>query len=76
MTVKFPELRPLNVKLPFASAVVVLDAAPLNVTVVPLPMDDGLIVPEMLNDPDVDTVMPTPGVSIFPESSTERLRIV
>ena len=41
--------KPLKVKFPELSAVVVALAAPLSVTVAPLPPVTGLIVPEMLN---------------------------
>lgn len=43
-----PLAKPLNVKFPKLSAVVVALAEPLSVTVVPLPPAAGLIVPEML----------------------------
>jgi hypothetical protein len=40
--------KPVNVKFPEASAVVVPLAAPVNVIVVPVPLAGGLTVPEML----------------------------
>ena len=41
--------KPVNVKFPEASAVVVPLAAPVNVIVVPVPLAAGLTVPEMLH---------------------------
>ena len=49
VTVYDPLLRPLNVKLPEASAVVLPLAVPLSVSVVPVPLAAGLTVPEMLH---------------------------
>ena len=43
-----PLAKPLKVKLPELFAVVVALAAPLNVTVAPLPPDTGVMVPEIL----------------------------
>jgi len=43
-----PLAKPLKVKFPELSAVVVAFAVPLSVTVAPLPPAAGLIVPEML----------------------------
>jgi len=49
VTAYVPFANPLKVKLPELLAVVVALAAPLKVTVVPLPPVAGLIVPDMLN---------------------------
>jgi len=48
VTVYPPLARPVNEKLPDASAVVVPLVAPLSVNVVPVPFAAGLTVPEML----------------------------
>jgi hypothetical protein len=48
VTVYEPFARPVNVKFPEASAVVLALAAPLSVSVVPVPFAAGLTVPEML----------------------------
>ena len=47
-SVYVPLAKPVNVKLPELLAVVVALAAPLSVTVAPLPPAEGVIVPEML----------------------------
>jgi hypothetical protein len=49
VTVKLPLTKPVNEKFPEASAVTVAFAAPLSVTVAPLPPVTGEIDPEMLN---------------------------
>lgn len=53
MTVYVPLERLLNVKFPLLSVIVVRFAAPLRVSITPLLLAGGLIVPEMLNlDPE------------------------
>ena len=48
VTVYVPSAKPLNVKLPEVLALVVAFAAPLKVTVAPLPSAAGVMVPEIL----------------------------
>ena len=60
-----PLARPVKLKLPLLSVVVVAPAAPLRATLTPVPLVAGLILPEMLKlEPEPETVKSIPVILV------------